>query len=221
MSTAILPFSVWASGTNQNSIPANDNSLRHEILNGMVLSIENDPPTSYDGDIYQVGGSPTGDFSTFNEFDLAIFRGGNWYAFAPADGIVVNVAGVLMAWDGAAYTAVGGGGGGERNTVTAVTSAAGVVTLNLSLGDYFTLTLTEDVTSLLFTNLPGSGKGASITLKITQDSTARTFSWPASFKWVAGSPGSVSTGSGAIDRLFLTTDDNGTTWHASLAKAWG
>lgn len=56
MSNPILPFAVWESGTNQNSIPANDNSLRHQILNGMVLAVEDDAPGGdSDGDIYIVG----------------------------------------------------------------------------------------------------------------------------------------------------------------------
>lgn len=121
----------------------------------------------------------------------------------------------------AAIDEIAAGSGGSGNTVTTVTSVAGVVTLDLSLGVYFKLTMTENVTSLLFTNLPGSGKGASATLAVTQDTTPRTFAWPASFKWVAGSAGAISTGSGARDRLFMTTDNNGTAWDASLAKAWG
>lgn len=131
MSTPIHPFAVWASGTNQNSIPANDNSLRLQILNGMVISIENDPPTSYDGDIYQVGGSPTGDFSTFNEFDLAIFSGGNWYAFAPSEGIVINLAGTAKYWDGDSYEDWGTGGGGA---VSSVNGDTGSVIVQVPIG---------------------------------------------------------------------------------------
>lgn len=115
MSTPILPFAVWASGTNQNSIPANDNSLRNQILNGLVISDSTDaqPGSPSDGDIYIMTGAATGtQWATFDEFDLAIYNGGTWYAFAPSDGVVINLAGALMAWDGAAYTSVGGGGGG-------------------------------------------------------------------------------------------------------------
>ncbi len=104
MSTPILPFAVWASGTNQNSIPANDNSLRNQILNGLVIGVENDAPGGdADGDIYIVGDTPAGAFATFDEFDLAIFDSGTWYAFAPVEGIVVNVVGALKRWTGSAY----------------------------------------------------------------------------------------------------------------------
>ena len=59
MSDPILPFSVWQSGTNQNSIPANDNALRSQILNGLVISDSTDaqPGSPSAGDIYIMTGS--------------------------------------------------------------------------------------------------------------------------------------------------------------------
>jgi hypothetical protein len=107
-----------------------------------------------------------------------------------------------------------------RNTATAVTNSAGTVTLDWALGDYFTHTATANITTLAFSNLPGSGKGASLMLRFTQDSTPRTFAWPASFKWAGGVAPSVSTGSGVIDVLSITTFDNGTSWQATLTKAF-
>ena len=125
MSTPILPFAVWASGTNQNSIPANDNSLRNQILNGLVIGVEDDAPGGdADGDIYIVGDTPAGAFATFDEFDLAIYMDGTWYAFAPAEGVVVNVAGTLKAWDGAAYVDAGGGAVDSVNGQTGTVSLA-------------------------------------------------------------------------------------------------
>lgn len=114
----------------------------------------------------------------------------------------------------------GGGGGTDMSAVTALSSSSGVVNLDCSLGDYYTLALTENVTSITFSNLPGSGHGASKMIRITQDSTARTVAWPASFKWAGGSAGAVSTGSGAVDVLAISTFDAGTTWRATLAKAF-
>lgn len=127
MSTPILPFAVWEEGTNQNSIPANDNSLRNQILNGLVISDSTDaqPGSPNDGDIYIMTGAATGaQWATFDEFDLAIFMGGTWYAFAPVEGVVVNLSGVLMQWDGAAYVdAASGGGGGSVSSVNGDTGA--------------------------------------------------------------------------------------------------
>lgn len=107
--------------------------------------------------------------------------------------------------------------GVDRNLVTAVASAAGVVTIDCSLGDYFTLPLSENVTGWVFTNVPPA---CSVLVRITQDATARTVAWAASARWVGGTDGVVSTASGAIDVLALTTFDGGTTWQATLAKGF-
>lgn len=101
--------------------------------------------------------------------------------------------------------------------VTALTSSAGVVDIDLGKGKYFTLALTENITSITFSNLSGAGYGDSIILRITQDATARTVAWPASFRWEGAAP-AVSTASGAVDLLALSTLDNGTKWDATLSK---
>jgi hypothetical protein len=104
------------------------------------------------------------------------------------------------------------------DNVTALTISSGAVNIDCALGDYFTLALNANVTSITFSNLPGSGKGATKMIRITQDTTARTVAWPSSFKWADGTAGAVSTASGAIDVLAITTFNNGAAWHATLAK---
>lgn len=109
----------------------------------------------------------------------------------------------------------------ERNRATATALAtSGSVATDCALGNYFTLALAGNVSTFTFSNLPGSGKGVTLMVRITQDSTPRTVGWPASFKWAGGVAGVVSTGSGAVDVLAITTFDNGTTWQATLAKAF-
>lgn len=107
----------------------------------------------------------------------------------------------------------------DRSTVNAL-ATSGSVAIDYALGDYFTLPLTGNVSGFTFSNLPGSGKGATLMVRITQDSTARSVAWPSSFKWAGGIAGAVSTASGAVDVLAITTFDNGTTWRATLAKAF-
>lgn len=144
MSTPILPFATWASGTNQNSIPANDNSLRNEILNGNVLGTADDEDSGpSDGDIYIVGSSPTGAFATFDENDLAIYKSGTWYAYAPVTGIVVNVAGTLKTWDGSDYVDAATGGG--SGAVDSVNGRTGAVTLTAS--DVYSTIVTDATTA--------------------------------------------------------------------------
>jgi hypothetical protein len=107
------------------------------------------------------------------------------------------------------------------NAVTAVSSSSGVLNIDCALGDYFTTTLTENITSITFSNLPASGSARTIMLRITQHaSSAKTVAWPSSLKWAGGSAGAVSTGAGAVDALALTSFDQGATWDATIAKAF-
>ncbi|MCH6484234.1 hypothetical protein MMG85_11765 [Pseudoxanthomonas sp. LH2527] len=107
--------------------------------------------------------------------------------------------------------------GVDRNIVTAAVPSAGVVPIDCALGDYHTLAPTAAVTGWSFTNVPPA---CSILVKFTQHSTPVTVAWPASFRWAAGTDGVVSTGSGAIDMLALTTFDGGATWLATLANGF-
>lgn len=112
------------------------------------------------------------------------------------------------------------GGESIAEPVNVLTPSAGVVNIDCSLGDYFTLAPTANVTSITFSNLPASNKAQTIMVRFTQDTTPRTVAWPASFKWAGGVAGVVSTGSGASDVLALTTFNQGTAWNATLAKAF-
>jgi hypothetical protein len=113
--------------------------------------------------------------------------------------------------------------GGEiiAEPVSALTNSGGTVAINCALGDYFTLSLTANVTSITFSNLPASGKGQTLMLEIKQDATgSRTATWPSSFKWASGSAGVLSTAANSVDVLALSTFDQGTTWRATLAKGF-
>lgn len=109
--------------------------------------------------------------------------------------------------------------GVDRNNLNALASS-GAVSVDCDLGDYFILGLTSNVTGWTFLNLPAAGKALSLAVRITQDATARTVAWPASFKWANGAAPSVSSAPGAVDVLAITTFDQGTTWNATLAKAF-
>lgn len=108
MSTEIFPFALWLEGTNQNSIPANDNALRNEVLAKAAIDIADAEPSESDvddGDVYIVG-TPWGGFSSD---DVVIYRGGTWYAFAPFDGWIKrrNDTGDLVVYEGSSgWTAI-------------------------------------------------------------------------------------------------------------------
>lgn len=107
MSDPIFELEVWPEGITQARIPANDNALRLEALARPCLGTSNNPGASADGDVYLVGSSPAGSFSTFSHNDIAIYRDGTWYAWAPVEGtrlVVADVrkvytAGSTASWD--------------------------------------------------------------------------------------------------------------------------
>lgn len=100
-------------------------------------------------------------------------------------------------------------------TVTELTIVAGVVTIDLSLSDYYTLEVDANVTSVVFTNPPGAGKGCSKFIEITQTGSF-TFDFPAIFHWEGGSEGTISASAGMVDVLAITTLNNATSFHATL-----
>lgn len=189
-STPILPFAVWASGTNQNSVPANDNALRAEILQRDVDNATTAQPASpSDGDTYIIQATHTGtQWATFTPKDLAIFKGGSWYAFAPVEGVRVTVSGALYIYTGGAWTAAGGGGGGAvtqcipiacSDETTAITAGTAKVTFRMP----FAFTLTAVRASLTTAQASGAslvtvdvneGGSSILSTKLTFDNTEKT-----------------------------------------------
>ena len=100
--------------------------------------------------------------------------------------------------------------------LTTVTSTSNAATLDLSSAENFIHTLTENVT-YTFSNPAASGSVSSFTLKVTQDSTARTITWPASVAWAGGTAPTLSTASGAVDVFAFFTHDGGTTYYGFTA----
>ena len=106
--------------------------------------------------------------------------------------------------------------GGFTEDAEAITSSSNAATLDLSAATNFTHTLTENVT-YTFSNPATSGKASAFTLKVTQDSTARTITWPASVDWAAATAPTISTDSGAVDYFVFITTDGGTTYYGFTA----
>jgi len=123
MSTQLFPFAVWLAGTNQNSIPANDNALRAEVIAAPAIDVaDSEPGAPSDGDVHIVG-TTWGGFATD---DVVIYRDGNWYGFEPFEGWLKRLldTGDLLGYDGSDGWAVvlsGGGGGGGDTDATYLT----------------------------------------------------------------------------------------------------
>jgi hypothetical protein len=105
----------------------------------------------------------------------------------------------------------------DNGTIEESTALSGTSpTLNFRDGDNFTHTLSGN-TSYTFSNPAASGKVSSFTLKVTQDSTARTITWPSAVRWAGGTAPTLSTGSGDIDVFVFITYDGGTNYYGFVS----
>jgi len=102
----------------------------------------------------------------------------------------------------------------------AASSSGGVLTLDMTTGNAFSATLTENVGSVVVTNPPASGTMGELWLALTQGAGAFTVTWAAAYKFPAGTDHTMSAGAGAIDVLHLKTLDGGASWFVDFQKAY-
>lgn len=102
---------------------------------------------------------------------------------------------------------------------TTVAPSAGVITIDLSLGNTWLVNLTANVTSVSLTNFPTTGYAQRVVLYFKQDGTGgRTVAgWPAGTKWPASTPPTITPAANAVDSVVLDTFDAGTTIYGTLA----
>jgi hypothetical protein len=100
-------------------------------------------------------------------------------------------------------------------TLSEVSSSAsissGTLTLDLSLGTIFNVTLNANVTSFSITNTP-TGSSA-VTIVFTADGTPRAVAWGASVLWPSGNAPLLTSTNGKKDVFSLITLDSGTNWY--------
>ena len=104
--------------------------------------------------------------------------------------------------------------------VTAATSSSGTLTLDASVGGFFTVALSENITTWTINNLP-AGRATVITVRFTQDTTDRTVVSTintVAAKTAGGAGWTMSTGSGAIDVVTVLYD--GTNYYLIPQQAW-
>jgi len=87
-------------------------------------------------------------------------------------------------------------------------SISGAQSFDLSLGQYFTLTVGGALTPSV-ANVPAGTIAQGMIWRVTNGG-AFVISWPASFKWVSGSAPTLTVS--GTDLLGFITDDNGVTW---------
>jgi len=105
---------------------------------------------------------------------------------------------------------------GVAETYNLVTSTSNATSIDLDTGTNFSHTLTEN-TTFTFSNPSASGKVSAFTLKVTQDTTARTITWPSSVDWAAATAPTLTDTSGGVDVFVFITHDGGTTWYGFTA----
>ena len=103
-----------------------------------------------------------------------------------------------------------------------VSSSSGVLTLDLTTGNSFVTTLTENITTVTISNPPATGRYGQFVIKIIQDGGggAFTVTWPASVIWPGGTAPTISVANNAIDEVTLRTIDAGTEWRGSFSQAF-
>lgn len=100
---------------------------------------------------------------------------------------------------------------------TSPSSSSGTLTLNIENSNHFTVTLTENVTTLTISNPTATGTLCAVELWLKQNGTGGwTFAWPSSIKWAGGTTPTVTSTANATDIFVLQTVDGGTTWAGSV-----
>ena len=104
--------------------------------------------------------------------------------------------------------------------VVSATSSSGTLTLNAAEGGYFTVALSENITTWTINNLP-AGRLTVITVRFTQDSSDRTVVTTinsAAAKTAGGGGWTMTTGSGKIDIVTVLYD--GTNYYLVPQQDW-
>ena len=104
---------------------------------------------------------------------------------------------------------------------TTITSSSNAATINLRDGNVFEHDLTENVT-YTFSNPAASGRASAFILKVIQDSSARTITWPGSVDWASATAPTLTATNNGVDVFGFLTIDGGTTYYGfTLGQALG
>ena len=110
---------------------------------------------------------------------------------------------------------------GTTEESTVVSSSSNAATINLRDGNVFTHTLSENVT-YTFSNPAASGRASAFILKVVQDSSARTITWPGTVDWAAATAPTITATNAGIDVFAFITVDGGSNYYGfTLGQAMG
>lgn len=118
----------------------------------------------------------------------------------------------LRRWNGLAWTDVA-----SASVIETLDIETGEVTINCLYSDQFVLLMTENVTDVLFTNIPES---KTVIIEVRQDNTGgRTITWPANIQYVNGTPLVLTPNPGSVTMVGLMTNNFGLTWSLVATQA--
>lgn len=213
--------SGWKAGVDNNFI------LLGRLVQPNVISdsVTAPPGSPAAGDAYILPTGSTGVWAA-NIGKIAIWSGAVlatpvWVYAVPLNGwetFVVST-GRWNSYNGAAWVTSRGRGANRPVGVGAIAGA--VLTLDLTKGSAFDITLTANITTFTIANPAASPDVTSFRLRVRQDATgSRTLALPAGTKTPAAAGYVPSTAANAIDLLEFTSYDAGTTWYLVASKAF-
>jgi hypothetical protein len=92
--------------------------------------------------------------------------------------------------------------------------SGGAIPIDLNSSSVFAVNLNATVTSFTITNTQASGLVNSFVLVLIADGTARSVTWPVSFKWPSGTAPTLTSTLNKKDVFVFFTYDGGTSWQA-------
>lgn len=188
MSKPLLPPDFWVAGTDPE-VPWNDNFLRflisqHDVNNATTAQPSLTSPAD-DGKCYIIQSTHTGaQWASFTPKSVAVFYGGGWYEFTPAEGFRVSISGASYIYTSGAWTAAGGGTNTKviqlacSDEGTALTTGTAKITFRMP----YAMTLSAVRASLTTAQASGSiftvdineGGTTILSTKLTIDNTEKT-----------------------------------------------
>ncbi len=126
--------------------------------------------------------------------------------------VTINSTGVIATATGTSFDF-----GARYTELNTAATAVASTTIDCSVGNIFTVTMSASITTLAFSNVPASGRAYSLTLILAQDATGgRSITWPAAVKWPSGTAPTLSAAN-KVDIVTLVTTNGGTTWYGLVS----
>lgn len=111
----------------------------------------------------------------------------------------------------------GATGPGGADSVASLSIVSGTLTIDISTGPVYNLTLDQNIDTITFTNLNSVGKVQAAILVVSYTGTAYSITWPASVEWADGVAPTLTTTNGKKDVFSIFSSDAGTSWNAIIS----